>query len=115
MQAIRHSLFTAHHASPRRTACEFEANDAACLDMKQPQRIQERLAQEGHVENSRRRFLLRAAALGGVALAPRSRELGASGATQEPPRTSADDVLARKRNWGRWGSDDQKGAVNLIT
>jgi len=79
--------------------------------------------------SSRRRFLLRTAALGSVALA--SRELGATRATQEPqiatpqtgapapsavaPLTSAEEVLARRRNWGRWGNDDPKGAVNLIT
>jgi kynurenine formamidase len=83
------------------------------------------------VGNSRRRFLLRAAALGGVALAQPSRELHATGASPErqtatrqpgapPPRevaplTPAEEVLARKRNWGRWGNDDPKGAVNLIT
>ena len=29
--------------------------------------------------------------------------------------TEAEAILARRRNWGRWGNDDQKGAANLIT
>ena len=37
-----------------------------------------------------------------------------------PPRPlpTADDVkkwLRERRNWGRWGKDDQKGAMNLVT
>lgn len=28
---------------------------------------------------------------------------------------AARDALTRRRNWGRWGSDDQRGAFNLIT
>src|SRR5437870_12169454 len=37
-----------------------------------------------------------------------------------PPRPlpTADEVkswLRERRNWGRWGKDDQKGAINLIT
>jgi kynurenine formamidase len=34
------------------------------------------------------------------------------------PETTADHVrtyLRDRRNWGRWGEDDQRGAVNLIT
>lgn len=34
------------------------------------------------------------------------------------PLPTADDVkklLRERRNWGRWGKDDQKGAINLIT
>ena len=26
-----------------------------------------------------------------------------------------DDPLAYRRNWGRWGENDERGAVNLIT
>jgi kynurenine formamidase len=36
----------------------------------------------------------------------------------ETPRTSKDDVLKMMQtlsNWGRWGKDDQLGALNLIT
>jgi kynurenine formamidase len=35
---------------------------------------------------------------------------------QQPP--TRDDVLSylsERRNWGRWGDDDQRGAINLIT
>ena len=28
---------------------------------------------------------------------------------------AAENALAYRRNWGRWGADDQMGAVNLIT
>ncbi len=34
------------------------------------------------------------------------------------PELTADDIqslLHDRRNWGRWGKDDQKGAINLIT
>lgn len=36
----------------------------------------------------------------------------------EPPLPSREDVLSylrERRNWGRWGRDDEVGAVNLIT
>ena len=36
----------------------------------------------------------------------------------EMPRTNQDDVLKMMQtlsNWGRWGKDDQLGALNLIT
>ena len=36
----------------------------------------------------------------------------------ERPAPTRDEVLAylhERRNWGRWGEDDQKGAINLIT
>ncbi len=37
--------------------------------------------------------------------------------TQQPPLTTADlDRMARElSNWGRWGPDDERGALNLIT
>lgn len=45
-------------------------------------------------------------------------EHGASGATH-PTKPSREDVLGYlhgpSRNWGRWGDDDQKGTINLIT
>lgn len=34
------------------------------------------------------------------------------------PMPTRDDVLSylrKRRNWGRWGADDQRGAINLIT
>jgi hypothetical protein len=32
-----------------------------------------------------------------------------------PTRTEVEGYLWERRNWGRWGADDQVGAVNLIT
>jgi kynurenine formamidase len=32
-----------------------------------------------------------------------------------PSRAEVDSYLHDRRNWGRWGADDQVGAVNLIT
>jgi hypothetical protein len=32
-----------------------------------------------------------------------------------PPDSQRDDPLAYRRNWGRWGENDQMGSVNLIT
>jgi kynurenine formamidase len=32
-----------------------------------------------------------------------------------PTRAEVDSYLRDRRNWGRWGADDQVGAVNLIT
>jgi hypothetical protein len=32
-----------------------------------------------------------------------------------PSRAEVDGYLRDRRNWGRWGADDQVGAVNLIT
>jgi kynurenine formamidase len=54
--------------------------------------------------SSRRRFLLSAVALGGASLVSRA---DASLQSESP--------FTYRKNWGRWGSDDQKGAVNLIT
>ncbi len=32
-----------------------------------------------------------------------------------PSRADVDSYLRDRRNWGRWGADDQVGAINLIT
>ena len=32
-----------------------------------------------------------------------------------PTKAEVLAYLAEDRNWGRWGADDQKGAVNLVT
>jgi hypothetical protein len=32
-----------------------------------------------------------------------------------PTRAEVESYLAERRNWGRWGADDQVGAINLIT
>lgn len=59
---------------------------------------------------SRRSFLLGAIALGGF---------GERAAAQEPRAPLTQDELKQwledRSNWGRWGADDQKGAVNLVT
>jgi kynurenine formamidase len=35
---------------------------------------------------------------------------------QPPPsKTEYRDFLSNRSNWGRWGADDQKGAMNLVT
>lgn len=73
--------------------------------------------------SSRRRFLASAVALGGSSIAGRTaREIDAvssSGGEQTPgtARTvpQSENALTYRRNWGRWGADDQLGAVNLIT
>ena len=57
------------------------------------------------MSTSRRQFLLSAAAAGSVSMMRRS--------TAAEAQTA--NVFDYKRNWGRWGNDDQKGAVNLIT
>ena len=59
--------------------------------------------------STRRQFLRGAAAIGGVSLAQRSEVAEAQGAL---PASNAFDY---KRNWRRWGDDDQMGAANLIT
>jgi kynurenine formamidase len=61
--------------------------------------------------STRRQFLRRATAIGGVALAG-SADAVAGDQNASPPPPNAFDY---KRNWGRWGSDDQMGALNLIT
>jgi kynurenine formamidase len=37
-----------------------------------------------------------------------------SGQPRPFTRTDFDELAATRRNWGRWGSDDQRGALNLI-
>ena len=32
-----------------------------------------------------------------------------------PTQAEVDSCYTDRRNWGRWGNDDQKGAINLIT
>lgn len=76
------------------------------------------------MSSSRRLFLQRAVALGGTSFALSPTASVSTGAADQPPvapsgqtttTRQVDDVLAYRRNWGRWGDDDQKGAVNLIT
>ena len=88
---------------------------------------------------SRRQFLRHAAALGSATLAGRGSAAANTPATEtfSPPElltrhatraraaaaTSLQpgeaatfaEMYRRRRNWGRWGADDQVGAINLIT
>ena len=88
------------------------------------------------MSTSRRGFLKSAVAVGGVALGDRAgawstrsfegpNAAAAPLANNAPPAQAADQRLptqaevdewyTTRRNWGRWGNDDQVGAVNLIT
>ncbi|MYD72233.1 MAG: cyclase family protein [Acidobacteria bacterium] len=64
---------------------------------------------------SRRRFLMQAAAFGGVALAVRPGVSPARAAAQSGSAVDYAAMYRERRNWGRWGANDQVGAVNLIT
>ena len=86
---------------------------------------------------SRRRFLKSAVAVGGVALGQRAGAWSSVPAGRVPsgsPAAAAKPAVAAvqggrplptqaeveswykdQRNWGRWGADDEVGAVNLIT
>src|SRR5213593_2471196 len=91
------------------------------------------------MRSSRRRFLLATAAAGGTILGRRAAtravplEAAASNAAAPVPVPRGEAVAGQtidtrvltaeeildyyrtRRNWGRWGPDDQVGAVNLIT
>ena len=58
------------------------------------------------MDSTRRRFLVGAAALTGASFGRTGS--GSAQAAQTNP-------YEYRRNWGRWGADDQLGAVNLIT
>ena len=87
--------------------------------------------------SSRRRFLMGAAAMGGVAFGRHAGtwtvptlEPAASGRVAPaadggipaqtpdrrlPTQAEVDAWYTERRNWGRWGADDQLGAINLVT
>ena len=85
--------------------------------------------------STRRRFLLKAAAIGGAAIGSSTRwkfprtysstltDAEVTGSTsglqdQErrvPTQSEVEEWYTERRNWARWGSDDQRGAINLIT
>ena len=87
------------------------------------------------MSTSRRRFLKSAVAVGGVAFgrrldawsarsadgtrSPAVRPGGGAPAVQGgrplPTQAEVNEWYTSRRNWGRWGDDDQVGAVNLIT
>jgi kynurenine formamidase len=75
------------------------------------------------MNSSRRRFLARAAAFGGAIARRVEPGMAASPGQTAGRQTSesraqsaqADNPLTYRRNWGRWGANDQMGAVNLIT
>ena len=35
--------------------------------------------------------------------------------TNMPSRDDVASYLRDRRNWGRWGTDDERGAINMIT
>ncbi len=63
---------------------------------------------------TRRDVLAGAAAVGGSVLWRGEAAAQAPGA-QSPTRQEIEATYTKRRNWGRWGANDQKGAVNLIT
>jgi kynurenine formamidase len=64
---------------------------------------------------TRREFLAGAAAVGGAALWCEEAAAQAPAAQAAPTRQEVEAAYTGRRNWGRWGPDDQRGAVNLIT
>ena len=75
---------------------------------------------------TRRRFLKSAVAIGGVAIggrgagwpsmpAVRAAAPVQSGSRSDPTQAEVEGWYRDLRNWGRWGRDDEAGAVNLIT
>jgi kynurenine formamidase len=69
---------------------------------------------------SRRDLLAFAGAAGGLAIASKSSLLAAVSTTKEqfPRNLTQQDIerwLTELSNWGKWGSDDQAGTINLIT
>lgn len=70
--------------------------------------------------SSRRGFLRSALALGGASMATRAAATPTGGDQVISPDVAIpplpkENAYAYRRNWGRWGSSDQMGAVNLIT
>ncbi len=70
---------------------------------------------EANMATTRRRFLMQAAAFGGVAMAARSGVAPARAAAQSGAGADYAAMYRARRNWGRWGDNDQVGAINLIT
>src|SRR5687767_637478 len=74
---------------------------------------------------TRRRFLLAAAlggatagrgVVGGAGTAAQTAGAGTQSPVTAPPgAVPPDNAFTYRRNWGRWGNDDQMGAANLIT
>lgn len=62
------------------------------------------------MNETRRSFLLGTLALGGFAGTERSQEQ-----PDPPSEAELSRWLTERSNWGRWGPDDEKGAVNLVT
>ena len=65
------------------------------------------------------RALARTSTIAGVVLAAGSvvvvQERAPSGPQPPMPRARYDQLMKEVSNWGRWGKDDQLGALNLIT
>ena len=49
------------------------------------------------------------------AMPPRSGAITDHSTSTLPPTAQPENAYTYRKNWGRWGADDQKGAVNLIT
>lgn len=60
-------------------------------------------------------IFLVASLLGGAAYADHHMQLPASGDNPEVTTEQFEAWLSAVSNWGRWGDDDQKGTLNLIT
>ena len=84
--------------------------------------------------STRRRFLLKAAAIGGAAIGSSTKwkftrtsstlaaaeVTGSTSGLQDqerrvPTQAEVEEWYTDRRNWARWGPDDQRGAINLIT
>lgn len=63
---------------------------------------------------TRRDVLAGAAAVGGTLLW-RGEAAAQTPGGQAPSRQEIEATYTKRRNWGRWGANDQRGAVNLIT
>lgn len=63
--------------------------------------------------STRRHFLAGAAALGSAPLAAPAH--GQPSQRRRPTQQEVEAWYTERRNWGRWGADDEKGAINLIT
>jgi len=66
------------------------------------------------MSTTRRDFLATAAAVGGSWIAEPTPAAGQA-PQPAPPRGEIETAYAARRNWGRWGADDQRGAANLMT
>jgi len=62
-----------------------------------------------------RRYGMQAAVAGAMVLSYQAAPLAAQAQHQEATKADFERFMKELSNWGRWGKDDQMGAVNLIT